>query len=280
MKKNGRTGMMTLIGALLCAAVLSGCGTEMDPRLKAIQGRWVDVNSDATLDITGAFFVYSSGAWSERYPFILSKAGNRTVLEPPQGKDFGPLSEITLETDGSLTAQEMVLDAEGHQYRFVREADKAAELEIRDLSEDLPKQIESTEIRSFSLSFYKDYDGQYDLDDFWPRGHYSWTIDKNDSGWQMELNVFGESYMILQFSAEPDEAWMTGLARLLGDAGVTQNNGYYHKNNAHRHGWSLWVEYDSGEKLSLRAEGDAAANCVFDLPALMEYARTQGVKFH
>ena len=92
----------------------------------------------------------------------------------------------------------------------------------------------------------------------------------------MEFSVSGDSYVILQFSTTVDQAWMEGLAALLESTGAIEENGYYQKNEVARHSWSLWVKYASGENVVLRA----AAACVFDLPALMEYAKSMDeVKF-
>ena len=265
---------------MLLPLMLTACGGEMAPVLTQLQGHWVDVNSDAILDIAGATMRYTKGGWREKYPFLVETTAYGTTLVPPKGKDFGPMSEITISEDGSLTAYEMVLDAEGHQYHFVREADKAAYLEIRDFSQDLPKVIESREIQEFSLTFSKDYEDEYGLDSFWPCGRYSWTLDKQENDWWMQFSVSGDSYMILQFSTTVGRDWMEGLTELLESTGAIEQNGYYQKNEVARHNWSLWTKYASGEKLHLRAEGDAAAGFVFDLPALMEYAKTMDeVKF-
>lgn len=277
MKKTMRSTVLIMM--LLLLPALTGCGGEMDPTLKMIQGHWVDVNSDTTLDISGATMRFTRGGWREKYPFLVEKTTYGTKLVAPRGKDFGQMSEVTIGDDGSLSAYEMVLDAEGHKYHFVRSEDKAAFLEIKDYSQDMPKSIESRDIQQFELTFSKDYEGQYGLDSFWPCGHYSWTIDKQDEDWWMEFSVSGDSYMILQFSITVDEEWMTGLADLLEGTGAFEQNGYYQKNEVDRHSWRLWTKYVSGEKLHLRAEGDAAASCVFDLPALMEYAKTKDVKF-
>lgn len=267
------------MGLLLLAAVLSGCTKAMDPKLEAVQGHWTDINSDATLDIEKNVIHFASGNWKQDYPFAVAAYSYGTKLEPLPGKDFGPMSELSVEADGSLTAYEMVLDAEGHRYHFVREDDKDARLQIRDLSEDRPKQIESEEIREFLLSFYVDYPGEYGLDDDWPCGHYSWTVELPAYGTrQMEFNIYGDSYIILRFSEEVNEDWTKGLAKALTDCGAAAQNGYHKRNEEDRHSWSLWVKYESGETLSVRAEGAAAEEMPFDLAALLEYARTQDLK--
>ena len=59
--KNRTRKTTILLGLLLCAAVFSGCkeGT-MDPKLQAIQGHWVDVNSEDTDGNTLAYVWLSS----------------------------------------------------------------------------------------------------------------------------------------------------------------------------------------------------------------------------
>ena len=267
-----------LITILLASLALSACGGEMDPRLKALQGHWVDINSDASLEINGATFRFTSGGWREKYPFVLTENNGVVTLEPTYHKDFGFLSTITMD-DGALTAYEMIMDGESHKYRFVREADKAAELEIKDLSEDLPKSVESQEMDQFSLVFSKDYDGQYGLDDFWSNGRYSWTVEKRDEGYWMEFDVSGSSYIILRFSDTVDAEWVQELVDLLHSTGAVEHNGYHRKNNRQGHDWGLWASFASDETLTLRAEGDAAAEMPFDLAALLEHAKSQGVKF-
>lgn len=268
-----------LIGLLLISALFAGCGGKLDPRLEKIQGHWVDLNSSVTLDISGATMRYTSGEWREKYPFVLSVTDGQTTLVPPKGKNFGPMSDITVEDDGSLTCYQQVLDAEGHRYRFLREEEKAELVKIQDLSEDLPKQIESTDIQDFSLNFYKDYDGKYELDEFWPDGRYSMTVDKRDGFWKLDLDISGESFIVLQLSQEMDQEWMEGLAAILNQESIAGFNGYHQRNEVDRHDWSLWVKYASGEKLSMSAEGDAAETCVFDLAALMDYVKQLGITF-
>ena len=46
-------------------------------------------------------------------------------------------------------------------------------------------------------------------------------------------------------------------------------------NSVSKPGYSLYADYASGEKLSVRAYGDAGDTCVFDLPALLDYAAQQ-----
>ena len=275
--------IMSILTGLLLAAVLWGCGGEtMDPKLQAVQGHWVDVNGSAMLDIENSEMRYTQGDWKETYAFVLNSEGYRPVLEPLPGENFGIMSELTVEEDGSLTAYEQILDAEGHMYRFVREEEKAALLEIRDFSEDLPRQIESKDISEFMLSFSKDYGTQYGLDETWPNGHYAWTMDRNADGtYQTELCISGDSYIIGQYSVtlQADDPLAGGLADVLARCGAVEHNGWHKANSVRAHDWHLWVKYASGERLSLRAEGDAAAEMPFDLAMLMDCAKQLGVSF-
>ena len=266
-------GLVTLLAVLL-GALLAGCGSKDGGGEKELQGQWVDVNGDTVLEIKGSRLKISNGSWSESYPFALETNGYYTELRGKgQAGDFGMLSAIQVLNDGSLSAYEMILDGDSHHYRFVREEEKAAMLEIRDVSRDLPREIGSREIQTFSLSF-KNYGGSYGLEG-WPSGLYFWELDPaEDGGWDLSLRAMGDSYIALDVSARVDEAFMQGLDRRIRDLGIPEHNGYRRENQADRPGWSLRVKYASGEKLELSAGGDAAKDCVFDLPGLMEYVRS------
>ena len=70
-----------------------------------------------------------------------------------------------------------------------------------------------------------------------------------------------------------------GLADVLARCGAVEHNGWHKANSVRAHDWHLWVKYASGERLSLRAEGDAAAEMPFDLAMLMDCAKQLGVSF-
>ena len=238
---------------------------------ESYEGEWVDVNGSATLEIRGDTVTITFGSWSEDYRFKVNKTAYGTTINSDEG-GFGVMSELEVRTDGSLWAYEMVLDAEGHTYHFVRPEALAAEKEIRDLSKDAPKEIASTEIESFSLSFKNNY-GSYGLDSRWPSGSYGWELEKQaDGSYKMDFRVMGDSYVALDYSAEVGADYAEGLAKLLTENGVVAQNGYYKTNSVSKPGYSLYVTYASGEKLSVRASGDAGDTCVFDLPALLDYA--------
>ncbi len=249
----------------------AGCG-----RKSPYEGRWVDVNGSTTLEFRRNTVTVRFGSRSEKYRFKVTETSyGTTILSADPEGSFGGMSELEAREDGSLCAAEMVLDAEGHSYRFVRPEALAAEKEIRDLSEDAPKEIASTELESFSFVF-RNRHGSYGLDERWPSGSYSWELERQeDGGYRMDFRVMGDSYIALDFSDTVSGDYAEGLARLLSDLGVPAFNGYYRTNSVSKPGYSLWVTYASGERLSVRASGDAGDECVFDLPALLEYAARQ-----
>ena len=241
---------------------------------REIEGHWVDVNGNNTLDISGSHLTLRSGKWEETYRFKRKMSDGIGYIVPEKEDSFGGMSELKIGEDGILTAYEMVLDAEGHQYRFVREENLAKELEIQDLSKDMPKEIKSNEIESFSLSF-ANWRGSYDLGDRWPSGRYSWTIKRKDGQYDMHFRVMGDSYIAFDFQDTVSDEYVAGLAQLLKEQGIIRQNGYHKKNNVHRPGYSLYVTYASNERLSIRAEGTASDTCVFQLEPLLNYAEKQ-----
>ena len=265
-----------ILGLLLLLASLFGCEREGGiPR--ELRGTWLDLNGDTTLEIGADSLKLSWGEWSESYSVKLEDQGWRKVIvnAKEEGYGFGLVSDLTVEEDGSLTGYEQILDAEGHTYRFLRAADLAALQEIKDLSTDAPKTIESTEITDFELYFYNAY-GSYGLGDEWPSGRCDWQIEREaDGSYTMTLSVSGPSYIALNFRERVTEDYVRGLAERMNELGIPAHNGYHKRNEVDRHDWSLYVKYASGEKLTLSAEGDAAAACPFDLKGLMDYAALQ-----
>ncbi len=239
--------------------------------LEDLKGKWVDVNSETTLEFRGKQMTVRSGEWSEDYTVKLVKNDYAVNVTAVEGY-LGMMSELTVNKDGSLTAYEMILDGPSNEFRFVREPALEKEKEILDLSRDLPKVIESREIESFSLSFQNSHES-YGLDADWASGYYSWEIELLDDGtYQMSFQISGDSYIVMDYREAVDKAYVTGLADLIAEKDVPSVNGYYMKNNVQSRGIYLYAEYLSGETLSVTAEGDAAKTCPFDLPALLEYA--------
>ncbi len=262
---------------VLAALMLFGLGCAKDADAAPLQGKWVDVNGDTVLEIKGNRMTVLWGQWREDYHITTKKTDYCIYLENPVGSgDFGMFSSLVYyPEDNCITGRENVLDAEGHTYRFVREEQKAKELEIVDLSDEkAAKTIESQEITEFSLNFSNGY-GSYGLDDRWPGGRYSWEIEQREDGYFMRFDVMGDSYVAMRFEEPVTEEYVRGLAALIEREGIPAQNGYYQKNNSSAHGWSLWVRYASKERLSLRADGDAAATCVFSIPNLLDYAAQQ-----
>lgn len=244
--------------------------------LSVYQGKWFDVNGDTVLEIKGDSLTLQFGGYSNQYPCKIKNNGGLYIVPAKENEFFDILSEIQINQDGSLTAYEMVMDAEGHTYHFVREEDLAEQREIVDASTDAPKEIASEDIEYFSFVFDKSYSSSYGLSDDWPTGFYSWEIDKqSDGSYHMNFRISGDSYIIMDFSDTVSEEYVKGLSQLLKDEKIIEWNGYYMKNNVKRHGWSLYVNYESGENLSVRADGDAAATCVFDMVPLLDYAAIQ-----
>ena len=150
--------------------------------LDAVQGHWVDVNGDHTLDIDGEKLTLSSGEWSDTYQFEVERQGDYEYLvgEAPEG--FGIMSDLRVCDDGTLEAYEMIMDGPSYTFKFMREEDMAAALAVEDRSDpDAPKEIESEEIEYFSLTFDLRY-LRYDLGDEWKSGFYSWQIERRSNG--------------------------------------------------------------------------------------------------
>ncbi len=263
---------LTVLAALMLFGFGSGYGKKAEPA--ATEGKWVDVNGDTMLEFQGDRMTLRFGDWTETYRVKTRQEGSLTVIENSgSDPDFGLMSSLTLWPEGHMTAREMILDARGHAYRFVREWQKAAELEVQDLSDPkAPKTVESDEIEHFSLSFFN-AGGSYGIGDEWPAGRFRWEIDQaGDGAYGMRFDVGGGSYIAMQYLDTVDREYVLGLARLLRELDVPALNGYYQRNNADRDGYELYVSYASGERLSVCAEGDAAETCVLPLRELLEYA--------
>jgi hypothetical protein len=246
---------------------------EVDEKMQFVQGEWFDVNGDARLVISGDQLTLHFGKnFEESFAVKAEKQGDWWFLVNKEGRDLGFISDIQIKDDGSLIAYEMILDADGHDYHFVREEQIAAEKEIVDLSKDMPKQIESKEIRRFILNFSTKAGRGYGLDDSWRGASYSWTIEKqSDGSYVMDFDQSYDSYMGINFHDTVSAEYVAGLAEQIVELGLPDLNGYYQKNNVDLPGYYLYVKYESNEKLEIRAEGNAADTCVFDLAKLMEY---------
>ena len=183
------------------------------------------------------------------------------------------MSDLEIREDGSLVGWEMVLDADSHCFRFMREEQVEAEKEIVDLSTERPKTIESMQIRDFSLNFSTTDGRQYGLDESLGGAAYGWMITRQEDGsYRMDFSQSYASYMGIGFHGTVSEEYVTGLAEKINEIGLPSLNGYYRKNSVSLPGYSISVNYESDESLLVMAEGNAADECVFDLPALVDYA--------
>lgn len=255
---------------LILALCLAGCA-KTDSRF---DGNWVDVNGENTLEIKGNKLKISYGQWSDSYRYKVRQEYGRTYLSNvKEDGNFGMMTELEFsEEDGSLFAWDMLLDADGHRYCFVRKENLEEERKIQDLSEDLPKVIESNEIESFALYFYN-AGGTYQLEESWKPGDYSWELERNEDGtYQMNFQISTDSSMApetMEMLVESEFA--AGLAKLLEAKNISGHNGYYLKDTQSEFSYGLYVKYVSGERLRIRAEGTPAQECIFDLNALLAY---------
>ena len=241
--------------------------------LRDAAGKWVDVNGKTEIVIEGGHLTLSFGNWKEEYEVLARVEGSGWVLDnAKQPGGFDILSTLSVQGD-ALVAYEMILDGESHKYHFVREDEKEALLAIQDLSKDLPKEISSRDLESFSLVFRYDYDGKYGLSGM-QTGVYSWELEKKaDGGYEMDFRGSGPSYMIATFHGDVTEEAVAELAELLAGEDIAGKNGYHKKNAVDKQGYSLVADFASGEKIRIQAEGDAGDTCVFDIGALLEVAK-------
>ena len=156
---------------LLMLLALSGCGsrrekadeattgqntadTQSSPdtddvplSLDALQGHWVDVNGDTTLDFAGDQMTIRWGSFEDLYTVGVTGTDRYGGVYNAKDRNlmFEMMSELTWRS-GVLTAGEMVLDAEGHSFRFVREEALEGELAIVDDPWDMPKEIVSSDV--------------------------------------------------------------------------------------------------------------------------------------
>ena len=272
--------MILAAGALVLPVLFSGCSWfgGKDRNLKALEGHWVDVNGDTTLDFKGNRMTVRWGNFEESYKVRVSKTGLRYVENTSKDsydQGFGMISKLEIMEDGRvLSAYEQVLDGEGHTYRFVREEDLEKETAVTDNSRDLPKKIESDEITDFSFSFSL-LDTHYDVpaDQPWESGAYFYEIEQlEDGSYQMKFSAAGSSYLIYNYSGTVSADYVQGLAKLLQDQKVPSYNGWSKTNNESFHEWSLNVDYASGEKLRLAASGRPSLEIPFSVYAFLQYA--------
>ena len=273
---------------LMSAALLAGC-TSADStlagvgmkELNALQGHWVDINGETTLDFDKNNMTVTSPYNKETFKVKISgddaKYIENAKPEYEYDKGFGIIGVIRIGYDGALTAHEMVMDATGHEYRFVREEDVDKELEIQIEDRDLPKSIESDEIVSFNLVFSNEYSA-YDIppEEPWYGGVYSFDVERDDDGgYEMSLHGSGSSYIIVDYSGPVSEDYVRGLADLVKEQNLAEFNGWHRTNSEQFDRWYVNIEYASGENILMEASGRAALECPFSIYAFLRYADTE-----
>ena len=252
-------------------------GSAEDAGLNRVQGHWVDLNSDATLDFDGTHMTLSlfAGDKDEYEVRVGGSADYRQIenADEESGSYFGLMSAIHVNNDGTLTAYEMILDADGHTFRFVREENLEKERAVEDLSSDAPKVIESDDINEFFLHFSLE-DTRFDVPDGspWYDCVYNFEITKySDGTYEMSFEAMGDSYVLCQYKDTVSEDYVKGLAALIREQKIPEHNGMYLSNNEDFDSWSP-------KPARLRPPGPGVPLQHQRLPRLREPTGRDGVK--
>ena len=109
---------LSLVFVVLSALGFSGCSGQG----KNLEGHWVDVNGSATLDFSGDTMTMREGQWSQTYRIKVEDIEGIAYIQNADQKEpyFYNIRDIKIDDDGALCAIEIVSDAQGHYYRFVR----------------------------------------------------------------------------------------------------------------------------------------------------------------
>lgn len=245
-------------------------------QLEDLQGTWYDINGNTYITIAGAEMTVTFLQYETVYPVRIVQEGNYFFLDQENGSGFDLMTRLQI-MDKELRGGEMVLDADGHKYRFVRQEDKQDALRPTDDSTDMPKEILSDDLVYFALYFSLGEGENFGMQDpgkdiFLESGRYTAEISKEDDGiYWLSWSGMGDSYVILQENTVVSEAFVQGLQGVIRELDLAQYNGYYLHNEKDIQGYSLYAEYDSGEELLIRAEGDPGLTCVFDMVPLVKY---------
>ena len=217
---------------------------EVPLSLDALQGHWVDVNGDTTLDFAGDQMTVHWGSYEDLYTVGVTGTDRYGTVFNAEDRSrmFEMMSELIWRS-GVLTAGEMVLDAEGHSYRFVREDALAGELAIVDDSRDMAKEITSEDLTEFHLTFSLEdtwFDVPADAD--WQTGRYSINVERGENGaYLLTYHVSGESYIIKQYRSEVGEEFVKGLVQLMREQEIPEKRADAH--GGRRCGAGVPVQY-------------------------------------
>ena len=236
-------------------------------------GKWFDKNGSTMLEFIGNKMyvtwwdgmdepeVYDVKIENDGYDviYIINADGN--------GRGFGIMSYLEICDDGSLRAYEEILDAEGHTYKFVPEDRIEEERAVKDFSKDVSKTIESKNIKSFSLCL-----SHYSPEKLY-EGNYSWDIKKKEDGnYTYKFDGMGSSYVILKYECEVDSAYVKKLQDMIDEAGLAEHNGMFFSHDKNDIEYSLYVVYESGERMSLKVGSKALDMWPVDNELFMNYA--------
>ena len=246
-------------------------GNEMSDKLP--EGKWFDKNGNTMLEFKGdkMYATWWSGM-EEPEEFkvkIVKEYDNNYIVcvGGEYGSSFGIMSRLQIEDDGTLTAYEEILDGESHRYKFVPEDRIEAERAVKDFSKDMPKTIESKEIASFSLVLC-----HYNVKDL-GSGTYSWEIRKDDEDkYISEFSGMGSSYVIMRDTQEVNETFMKGLLELIEEEKVAENNGLFFSHDENDVEYSLYIRFESGERITIRVGSKALDKWPIDNEKFIDYA--------
>ena len=252
---------------------LTGCtGRNLNSK-DLPQGTWCDADGDTILEFKGSkmyvkWWEGQKGTDKYRIALKTSDSGTRYIVNAGKNEyGFGVMSDLEIRDDGTLSAFEQILDGEGHVYRFVPEERVEEERSVKDLSDDMPRSIESREISYFSLSLRHYTAPGLDY------GTYNWTVEKSDDDrYESEFDGMGPSYVIIQDYREVDSDFVSGICDLIEEEDLASHNGMFFSHNRSDTEYSLYVKYESGEKLSLRVGSKALDKWCVDNDRFMEYA--------
>lgn len=249
--------------------------TEQKGDEDMLTGKWCDINGDAVLEFDGTkmYATWWSGQTErDEYNIKYEQDDYGTKEIKNANKDeysFGIMSNLEICDDGTLRAYEEILDGEGHSYRFVPEEKAEEEKAVKDLSEDAPKVIESKDIKAFSLSLRHYTPEGLDY------GNYSWELKKLDEGgYQSDFTGMGSDYVIINDTTTVDDAFVQGLQAMMDEDKLAEKNGMFFSHNESDTEYSLYVRYESGERLSLKVGSKALDKWFVDSERYLDYARS------
>ena len=236
-------------------------------------GKWYDKNGSTILEFKGSkmYAIWWSGMEEpEEYDVAIEDEGYAKYIintHDEYGKGFGIMSRLEIREDGTLSAYEEILDGESHNYKFVPEDKIEEERAVKDFSTEMPKVIESRDIKNFQLTL-----SHYYIEDL-GEGTYSWEIKKNEDGkYVSEFSGMGPSYVIIRDSQEVDNSFIEGVLKLLDDEKVAENNGMFFSHDENDSEYYLYITFDSREKIYIRAGSKALDKWPLDNKKFIDYA--------